>query len=235
MTAIPSPQKRYLPPAVSEVVRRLQRLYGPRPWRRWGKPLDGLIATVLSQHTSDVNSDAAYRSLRRAFKSWKAAMVAPPSSVERAIRCGGLARQKTRSIQAILRTIQADRGKLSLDFLSRWPMDKAREYLKGLPGVGPKTAACVLMFNLGKPALPVDTHIHRLARRLGLIPEDTSADQAHERLEMMCPPRLVYPFHVLLIQHGREVCHARRPRCGDCVLSDVCPSADRVASPPHRS
>lgn len=220
---------------IVDIVRRLRKGYGPRPWRRWGRPLDGLIATVLSQHTSDVNSDAAYHSLRRTFRSWKAVMTAPPGVVQRAIRCGGLARQKTRFIQAILRTIQADRGRLSLEFLARLPMDKARDYLRSLPGVGPKTAACVLLFNLGKPALPVDTHVHRLARRLGLIPDGTSADKAHERLELLCPPRLVYPFHVLLIQHGREVCHARRPRCEECVLAGICPTAGRVSGPSRRS
>lgn len=210
---------------IAEIVKQLTRLYGPRPWRRWGRPLDGLIGTVLSQHTSDVNSDAAYRNLRRAFHTWRAVMLAKPAEVERAIRRGGLAKQKTRSIQAILGTLQADRGKLSLDFLARWPLAKAREYLLALPGVGPKTAACVLLFNLGKPALPVDTHVHRLARRLGLIPESASAEQAHEILEAICPPRLVYPFHVLLIQHGRQVCRARRPRCTECILADICPSA----------
>ncbi len=211
--------------SIATLVERLAGVYGPRPWKRWGKPLDGLIGTVLSQHTSDANSDAAYRNLRRAFSTWRKVMLARPSEVEHAIRCGGLARQKTRSIQAILRAIQADRGELSLDFLARKPVENAREYLLALPGVGPKTAACVLMFNLGKPALPVDTHVHRLARRLGLIPEETSADQAHELLEAMCPPKLIYPFHVLLIQHGRQVCRARRPRCDACVLAEICPSA----------
>jgi len=216
--------------SIAEIVRRLTRLYGPRPWRRWGKPLDGLIGTVLSQHTSDVNSDAAYRSLRRALPTWRAVMHAPSQRVERAIRCGGLAKQKTRSIQAILRTLHADRGKLSLDFLARRPLEKARDYLLALPGVGPKTAACVLLFNLGKPALPVDTHVHRVTRRLGLIPDDASAEQAHEILEAWCPPKLVYPFHVLLIHHGRQVCRARRPRCNECVLADICPSAS-LSSP----
>jgi endonuclease-3 len=145
--------------------------------------------------------------------------------VERAIRAGGLARLKTRSIQGILRALHTSRGTLSLDFLARWPTSRAREYLQSLPGVGPKTAACVLMFNLGRPALPVDTHVHRLARRLGLIAPDASAGQAHVLLESACPPRLVYPFHVLLIQHGRTVCRARRPLCGECPLVDLCPSA----------
>jgi endonuclease III len=208
-----------------QIVRRLERAYGPRPWRQWGRPLDGLIGTVLSQHTSDVNSDAAFRKLKQAFPKWDACTSAPASEVERAIRCGGLARQKTRSIQAILRYLEADRGRLSLDFLRRWPMSRAREYLLSLPGVGPKTAACVLLFNLGKPALPVDTHVHRLTRRLGLIPDGASAEQAHTILQSICPQRLVYPFHVLLIQHGRQVCRSRRPRCEDCVLPDLCPAA----------
>lgn len=210
---------------IFEVVRRLEAEFGPRPWKRWGPPLEGLIQTVLSQHTSDVNSDAAYRSLRRAFKTWRTCMDAVPAQVEQAIRGGGLARQKTRSIQAILRTLKADRGRLSLDFLADWPVERARQYLMGLPGVGPKTAACVLMFNLGKPALPVDTHVHRVAKRLGLIPEDATAEAAHTLLEFACPKRLVYPFHVLMIQHGRKICKARKPRCGECPLVDTCPSA----------
>ncbi len=214
--------------SIAALVERLSGVYGPRPWKRWGKPLNGLIATVLSQHTSDVNSHAAYRNLKRALSTWRQVMLAPPGKVERAIRCGGLARQKTRSIQAVLRAIQADRGTLSLDFLARKPLEKAREYLLALPGVGPKTAACVLMFNLGKPALPVDTHVHRLARRLSLISEQTSANEAHARLEALCPPKLIYPFHVLLIQHGRQVCRARQPRCDACVLADICPSARKV-------
>lgn len=207
------------------VVQRLEAVYGPRPWRRWGKALDGLIGTVLSQHTSDVNSAAAYRSLRRAFRTWTAVMNAPTRDVERAIRSGGLARQKTRCIQAILRAIKADRGRLSLDFLADWPLNRASEYLLALPGVGPKTAACVLLFNLGKPALPVDTHVHRLARRLELIPSETTAEQAHGLLGAACPPKLVYPLHILLIRHGREICRARKPRCDECPLADCCPSA----------
>ncbi len=220
---------------IRQIVRLLERVYGPRPWRCWGRPLDGLIGTVLSQHTSDTNSDAAYESLRRAFPTWRACMEARPERVERAIRRGGLARQKTRSIQAILRSIQADRGTLSLDFLARWPLRRAREYLLALPGVGPKTAACVLMFNLGRPALPVDTHVHRLARRLGLIPDNASAVEAHEILGAACPRRLVYPFHVLLIEHGREVCRARNPRCDECILAGICPSAGKAPAAAGRS
>lgn len=215
----------WLSSRIALIVRRLEKAYGPQRWRCWGGPLDGLIGTVLSQHTSDVNSDAAFRSLKRAFATWKACMDAPAEGVERAIRSGGLARQKTRSIQAILRFIHKDRGRLSLEFLRRRPMERARAYLLALPGVGPKTAACVLLFNLGKPALPVDTHVHRVSWRLGLIPDDATAEDAHEILEPACPPKQVYAFHVLVIRHGRQICKARKPRCGECVLADICPSA----------
>jgi endonuclease-3 len=210
---------------IAEIVRRLEAQYGPRPWKRRGEPLEGLIRTVLSQHTSDANSDAAYRQLRRAFPTWEACLAAPPARVEQAIRTGGLAKGKTRTIQGILRTLRAQRGELTLKFLTRWSTPKVREYLRALPGVGPKTAACVLLFNLGRPALPVDTHVYRLAGRLGLIPPGVSAERAHELLEAACPPRLVYPFHVLLIQHGRRVCRARRSECDECPLVDLCPSA----------
>ncbi len=219
------PRSKPLRSTITRVIGALEACYGPQPWRSWGNPLDGLIGTVLSQHTSDVNSDAAFRSLKRAFPTWKACMTAPAASVERAIRSGGLARQKTRSIQAILRAIQADRGRLSLEFLRRRPMNEARSYLLAMPGVGPKTAACVLLFYLGRPALPVDTHVYRVAWRLGLIPENATAEDAHRILEPACPPRQVYAFHILLIRHGRQICKARNPRCRECVLARLCPSA----------
>ena len=178
------PRKQILPrPAalrlkITRVIDALEKCYGPQPWRSWGNPLDGLIGTVLSQHTSDVNSDAAFASLKRVFPTWKACMPAPAAQVERAIRSGGLARQKTRSIQAILRAVQTDRGRLSLEFLRRRPMEEARSYLLAMPGVGPKTAACVLLFYLGRPPLPVDTHVHRVSSRRGLLPADATAEAA---------------------------------------------------------
>jgi endonuclease-3 len=165
-------------------------------------------------------------------------MEAPAEHVERAIRSGGLARQKTRSIQAVLRAIQANRGRLSLEFLRRLSMDEARVYLLALPGVGPKTAACVLLFHLGRPALPVDTHVYRVSWRLGLIPENATAEDAHGILEPACPPGRVYAFHVLLIRHGRRICKARNPRCRECILAGLCPSAVSAgsrASSPRRS
>ncbi len=209
---------------VRALVRRLERVYGPRPWRPRGDPLGGLIGTILSQHTSDANSHAAYAELRRQFPTWQDALAARPTAIERAIRCGGLARQKARRIRAILVEIKSRHGHLDLDFLADWPVERAVEYLCGFNGVGPKTAACVMMFNLGRPVLPVDTHVHRVSGRLGLIEPDTTAEQAHQVLQSLCPDELVWPFHVLLIEHGRGTCRARQPQCEGCCLRAVCPT-----------
>jgi endonuclease III len=211
------------PGPVPAIVARLEKVYGPRPWKYGGDPLGGLIATILSQHTSDTNSDAAYASLRRRFPSWKSVLKASPRQLEEAIRCGGLARQKARFIQDLLRKLQAERGRLSLAFLADSSAEEALDFLCGFKGVGPKTAACVLLFNLGKPVLPVDTHIHRLSKRLGLIGPNTSADEAHDRLQLLCPGEMVYAFHVLMITHGRQTCRAQNPLCRSCCLNDVCP------------
>jgi len=213
------------PPRVATILRRLQRAYGPRPWRARGTPLDSLIATILSQHTNDSNSGAAMERLLTAFDSWDEVADAPESRIARAIRVAGLHRQKARTIRQVLRRIREDRGEVGLKFLRRLPTPDVKAYLRALPGVGPKTAACVLMFCLKRPVLPVDTHVHRVSRRLGLIGEKTSAEQAHDVLAERVPDEKVYAFHVLLIQHGREVCHARRPDHAACVLEDICPSA----------
>jgi endonuclease-3 len=156
---------------------------------------------------------------------WDRAADAPLSTIAAAIRPAGLHRQKARSIRAILRRVRAERGRTNLDFLRRWPTPRIKEYLLDLPGVGPKTAACVLLFSLRRPVLPVDTHVHRVSRRLGLIGPRTTAEQAHDVLAGVVPPRKVYAFHVLLIEHGRKICHARRPECDRCVLNGICPSA----------
>ena len=211
------------------IVRRLERAYGPRPWQPRGDPLGGLVRTILSQHTNDTNSHAAYDELRRRFPTWQGVLKARARDIERAIRCGGLAGQKAGRIHAILAAIQAERGRLDLDFLADWPADEAVAYLCRFNGVGPKTAACVLMFNLGRPVLPVDTHIHRVSRRLGLIGPEATADQAHESLQSVCPDELVWPFHVLLIEHGRQTCRSRQPRCDACCLADPCPAAAGAA------
>ncbi len=207
---------------IREVGRLLEEEYGRPAPRRKLKPLDELILTILSQHTSDSNSDRAFESLTSRFGSWEEVRDAEPSTIAEAIRPGGLARVKAPRIKELLQRLSAERGTPSLDFLRGLPMEEARGYLLGLDGVGPKTAACVLLFSLDQPAFPVDTHIHRVSRRLGLIDATTSAEEAHRILESAVPSEEVYPFHVNLITHGRRVCKAQRPRCDSCVLAPVC-------------
>jgi len=255
------------PPSISLLLRRLETAYGRRPWRTWGRPLDILVGTILSQNTNDRNSDAAMGRLRQALPMWNAVADAPLWQIAGAIRPAGLHRQKADHIRTILRGIREAcrprqrRGNsavepaagaagdarfgsapllpqrartaaqpcpdLHLDFLRRWPTERVWKYLTALRGVGPKTAACVLLFSLRRPVLPVDTHIHRVSRRLGLLGPRTTAEKAHELLAAMVPPDKVYAFHVLMIAHGRQTCHARRPNHTACILRDVCPSAHR--------
>jgi endonuclease-3 len=202
---------------------RLAAVYGvPRPGPP-DDPLSELIATILSQHTSDANSSRAFAALRERFGSWEAVQRAPVEEIAAAIRCGGLAEVKARTIKAVLDTLAAERGTLSLDFLRELPTDAARRYLTVFPGVGEKTAACVLLFALGRPVVPVDTHVHRVARRLGLVDRRATAAQTEAALERLAPPERAYAAHVLLITHGRRVCRAPTPRCSACVLRDLCP------------
>jgi endonuclease-3 len=218
-----------LPPRLARtVLGRLRKAYGPRPWRTWGRPLDVLIGTILSQNTSDRNSGLAYERLRRTLPRWDAAADAPLWQIAAAIRPAGLQRQKAASIRAVLRLLRAERGRVTLAHLGRMSTGDARRTLLALPGVGPKTAACVLLFSLKRPMLPVDTHVHRIALRLGLIARGTSAEKAHILLAGLVPPPDVYAFHVLLIHHGRVICHARRPEHERCVLRDVCPTGRGV-------
>lgn len=209
------------------VVARLAEKYGQRSWLSSGRPLDELIATILSQHTSDANSARAYASLRAAYSDWRDAMNAPTRTLADAIRAGGLAEIKAPRIQAVLHRIESTAGELSLDWLSELPMANAREWLTSLPGVGPKTASCVLLFSLGQPAMPVDTHVFRVASRLGILPDSISPALAHQPLEAMIGPDrdATYAIHLNLIAHGRATCHARNPACHRCVLADLCPSA----------
>ena len=209
---------------LSTVLRLLRPLYPVEPPRRTD-PLTELIYTVLSQHTSDANSVPAGDELLRTFKSWDAIARGDTARIAGAIRRGGLAQLKARRIQAILHEIKTRRGDYNLGFLKSLPLEEAREWLSSLKGVGPKTAACVLLFSLGRPALPVDTHVYRVAQRLRLIGRKVTPAQAHARLEAMLTPAEVLSFHVLLITHGRQVCKAQRPLCSQCVLSDVCPSS----------
>jgi len=207
------------------VLGLLEREYGrPQPGRDRERvpPLDELIGTILSQNTNDANSGRAFASLSERFGSWQVVMEAPTRRVAAVIRVGGLGQIKAPRIQAVLRQLLAERGELSLDFLSRWPVERAREYLCRFPGVGLKTASCVLLFSLGKPAFPVDTHVLRVSKRLGLLDQRTTMDHAHAELEALVPDRDRFSMHINLIRHGRRICHARKPWCDRCVVRSVC-------------
>jgi endonuclease III len=208
-------------PAWAGTVRPLDEAEAPAQWDPID-PLDELINTILSQNTNDLNRDRAYHALRARFPTWAAVRDAPGLQVIAAIKPAGLANQKGPRIQKVLRRITAERGELNLNFLRDWPVDEAKAWLMSLDGVGPKTASIVLLFALGKPAFPVDTHIHRVTERLGLIPSGTSADKAHDILAAVVPPEWYHSFHLNVIQHGRRVCKAQRPRCGECVLQKQC-------------
>lgn len=209
------------------VLDRLRKRYGDLVPPRHSDPLEELILTVLSQHTSDVNAERSFEGLRAAFPTWGAVVRAPTRSVADAIRSGGLADTKAPRIQAILREVEARRGAFDLSFLAELSDDEARAELVSLPGVGPKTAAVVLSFSLGRDAMPVDTHVHRVTRRLGLVPPNTSAERADRLLHELVPEGLRTPLHVALIRLGREICKAPTPRCGICPLKDICPTAPR--------
>jgi len=197
----------------------------------WEPRYDGvseLLFTILSQHTSDLNALRAFESLRDAFTAWEEVAQADHEDIARAIWIGGLSKVKAPRIKAVLKDIQAKRGNLDLYFLREMPMPEAKEWLRELPGVGPKTAAIVLCFAMGMPAMPVDTHIYRVSKRLGFIGIKTTAEQTHDILEATINPEQVFAFHVYLITHGRQVCKARRPLCEECVLKERCPSAFQV-------
>jgi endonuclease-3 len=186
--------------------------------------IDELVLTVLSQNTSDVNTGRAYRAMRERFPTWPDVMGAEPEALVEALRPGGLANQKAPRIQAILRELDASEHGLDLEWLAACDPGDALDVLVALPGVGAKTASCVLLFSFGMPVMPVDTHIHRIALRLGLIGPRVSAEAAHPLLTAMTPPHRMLEAHLLLIAHGRTTCKARRPLCGECVLLDLCPT-----------
>jgi endonuclease-3 len=196
--------------------------YGQPTWRNPLPALDELVSTILSQNTNDLNRDRAFELLRAKFPTWEAVRDAPTAAVVAAIRPAGLANQKGPRIQQVLRAITAERGELDLQFLKTLPVDEARAWLTQFKGVGPKTAAIVLLFSLDRPAFPVDTHVQRVTGRLGLRPEKMSADEAHAYFEDLLPPDTYYAAHLNLIRHGREVCHARNPACERCELTKLC-------------
>lgn len=206
-------------------LKRQQGSFSPKPRL---PIIDELLMTVLSQHTSDINTARAFGSLKQRFPSWDDVLDAPPEDVADAIRSGGLADTKSVRIQRILAEIGNREGSIDLSRLNQLSDDEVTDYLISLPGVGPKTAACVLLFSMGRDAFPVDTHVHRVALRLGLIPPKTSADKAHGLLSDLIPPEIRYEFHVQLVRHGRTVCRPARPLCSECVLFDLCDAGPKL-------
>ena len=205
-----------------KVHERLVQLFGARQRHLRADAVVELVSTILSQNTNDGLRDRAFRSLRGRFPTWEAVRDAPEHEVAEAIQIAGLSKQKAPAIQRALRRIHAESGGWNLDFLRAMTPQEAKLWLTAIKGVGPKTAAIVLLFALEMPAFPVDTHIHRVSKRLGLIPANASREKAHDLLEALLPPRAYGPAHLNLIRHGREVCQARKPRCEVCVLGDLC-------------
>ena len=215
---------------IPQIIARLADAYGIPQWRPHHDPVAELVLTMLSQNTSDINSGRAFARLLERYPSWDAVIDAPLPELIAVIAPGGLGPTKAPRIQAALRDVRERAGGFDLRFLGDLPLDDARAWLRSLHGVGPKTVACVLLFSLGRPAMPVDTHVFRVATRLGLMPPRIgkaamTPEKAHDLLEAAVAPGDFYAFHIGLIKHGRRTCAAPRPRCGDCVLRDLCPSA----------
>ena len=225
--------ERYLPrnfhqerPQLAEKARtvrdRLMAHYGYPNWRPHRDPLEELIVTTLAQNSTDHNADIAYRRLRARFPTWMDVMTAPVEEVIEAVKPAGLGNQKGPRIQAILRKVWEERGEFDLSFLGTMSTEEAEAWLTSIKGVGHKTASIVLLFCFNRPTFPVDTHVSRVTKRLGLVPENASTRQIRALWESLVPPEDYYPLHLNLIRHGREVCRARNPQCAACVLADVC-------------
>ena len=218
-----------------DVMDYLGAQYGPVQWHVRYTPAEELVYTILSQHTSDLNSERAFKSLITTFETLGAVADASVDSIEEAIRRGGLAKQKAPRIKNVLCQIRDEIGSFDLSFLAEMPLDEAKAWLKRLNGIGPKTAAIILCFSLGMPAMPVDTHIFRVSKRLGLIGPKVNADKAHDILEPLVAPEDVFAFHMYLIQHGRQVCKAQRPLCDECALAWGCRERPKIEREARRA
>lgn len=230
LSSLPSPSLSPLPsPSPASVLSRLRAHAAPQVFthpKTQPRPLlDSLIATVLSQATTNINSSRAFGSLKRAFPTWEVALAAGVPEIEDAIRSAGLARQKSRVIHGILEGVRKRKGSLSLQYLHELSDEEVKRELGGFKGVGPKTIACVLMFGMRRDEFPVDTHIRRIAGRLGWMPLSSSAESTYQVLNKAVPSGIKYDLHVALIQHGRSVCTSQKPKCDRCPLIEICPKA----------
>ncbi|MDP2896719.1 MAG: endonuclease III [bacterium] len=208
---------------LARIIELLEQEYGIPRRSRQHDPLESLIVTILSQNTNDINRDKAYLGLRERFPSWQEVLNAPEHEIAQAIRVGGLANIKSKRIKEILASIKHEHGEFDLSFLRDLPPEEAERRLLSYKGVGLKTAKIVLLFTLGRNVFPVDTHIHRLSKRLGFVPEKATREKTHQVMGELVPPEKMYPFHLNLITHGRRVCTARNPRCPACLLNPLCP------------
>lgn len=207
----------------------LAETYGRKVWKRHDG-MDELISCILSQSTTDANRDRGFDALKAQYPSWEAVRHAPEAELIEVIRPAGLANSKAPYIQGSLARIYAERGAYNIDFLLDMPVDDAKKWLQSLPGVGPKTAAIVLCFGYNLPAFPVDTHVHRVGKRLGLLPPKISANKAHVHMEAIVPPEQYYSFHLQLIYHGRAICKARSPQCEQCPIAAHCAYFQQIAA-----
>ena len=205
-----------------KIISQLALNYYDPVWKKRLPAMEELIFTVLTQHTSDKNADKAFNSLMSNLKNFETILETEESKISSLIRMGGLAKIKSKRILSILSEIKERTGELKIDFLSNMNPEDAREWLISLNGVGLKTASCVLAFTFGFPVIPVDTHIHRVSKRIGLINKNINPDKAHKILESIISPANRYKFHVLLINHGRNQCHARKPICKTCSIVEIC-------------
>jgi endonuclease III len=227
--------RRPAPRRVRAIRDRLRLVYGIPSAQPHGHPIAELVLTVLSQSTNDRNRDVAYLGLRERFSTWEDVRDAPVNEVEEAIRPGGISKVKSARIKSILRAISETaprEAELSLDWLAERSVPDAQAYLCSLPGVGRKTAACVLLFALGMRDVPVDTHVSRVGTRLGLFRPGARFLEMHDTMLALTPPGEELEFHLNLLRHGRRTCHARRPECGHCALARMCPSAGQFSNTP---
>ncbi len=215
---------------IVSVDKKLMEMYGEKRQLKFHDPTEELILTILSQNTNDVNRDRAFRSLKAEFPGWDAMAKARSASIAGAIKVGGLANIKSGRIKKILKQVGERSKDYSISFIKKMTDNDAWEHLLSYEGVGPKTAACVMLFSLGRDFMPVDTHVHRVSKRLGLIPENMNAEKAHDWYREMKPPVSFYSFHLNLIEHGRTLCRPAKPKCQECGLKRQCVYFKRIGN-----